>query len=250
MMDGLGDPGAWVVFLLVAFGAEVIGTVAGFGAATILTPVAALFLDVKTAIAIVAVFHLFGNASRLIFFGRWIHWTAWRLFVASGIVCSFAGAAVAATLSSAVVKLCLGAFLVAYVAASAVSPRPPQLPRRSLLLAGGASSGFVAGLIGTGGAIRSACLLSFGLSADAYLGTSAAIALLVDATRLPVYVRSGFMSSQLLPLLSVLLVVAFAGSWVGQRVVHRMSPVWFRRGVWTMLTLIGLKLLVDGWRGV
>ena len=31
-----------------AFLAEVIGTMAGFGAATILTPIAALFLDMKT----------------------------------------------------------------------------------------------------------------------------------------------------------------------------------------------------------
>jgi len=57
----------WALFLACAFGAEVIGTMAGFGAATILTPVAALFMDIKTAIAVVAAFHLFGNASRLYF---------------------------------------------------------------------------------------------------------------------------------------------------------------------------------------
>jgi len=248
---GLPDAASWSLFLLFAFGAEVIGTVAGFGAATILTPVAVLFLDVKTAIATVAVFHLFGNASRLYFFGRQIHWPTWRLFGVTGVLFSLLGASVTTTLPASVMKLCLGVFLVAYVAASAAAPKSLRLPQTPLLLlGGGAVSGFIAGLIGTGGAIRSACLLAFGLPTETYLATSAAIALMVDATRLPVYLVGGFIPSALLPLLGALLVVAFAGSWTGQRMVHRMSAAWFRRVVWTMLSVIGAKLLADGWRGV
>ena len=68
----------WMLLLVCAFGAEVVGTMAGFGAATILTPVAALFMDVKTAIAIVACFHLFGSGSRLVFFGRQINWRVYH----------------------------------------------------------------------------------------------------------------------------------------------------------------------------
>ncbi len=66
--------GEWLLFLAGALIAEVIGTMAGFGAATVLTPIAVLFMDVKTAIAVVACFHLFGNGSRLGFFGRLVHW--------------------------------------------------------------------------------------------------------------------------------------------------------------------------------
>jgi uncharacterized protein len=43
--------------LFSAFVAEVAGTLAGFGSATVLTPVASLFMDIKTAIALVAFFH-------------------------------------------------------------------------------------------------------------------------------------------------------------------------------------------------
>lgn len=43
----MASQGTWLLFLACAFAAEVIGTMAGFGAATILTPIAALFMDIK-----------------------------------------------------------------------------------------------------------------------------------------------------------------------------------------------------------
>jgi uncharacterized protein len=48
--------------------AEIIGTMAGFGSSTIFLPIVLLFVDFKTAIVLVAIFHLFGNLSRIIFF--------------------------------------------------------------------------------------------------------------------------------------------------------------------------------------
>ena len=108
------------------------------------------------------------------------------------------------------------------------------------------TSGFVAGLIGTGGAIRSACLLAFHLPNEVYIGTSAAIALVVDATRLPVYLAKQFIPRSMALLVAALVPCAFAGSWTGQRLVRRISPAAFRRFVLLMLGLMGVKLLWDG----
>ncbi|PIQ84610.1 MAG: sulfonate transporter [Candidatus Omnitrophica bacterium CG11_big_fil_rev_8_21_14_0_20_63_9] len=241
--------GVWVVFLAAAFGAEVIGTMAGFGAATVLTPVASLFLDMKAAIAVVACFHLFGNASRLVFFGRHIHWPTWLQFGVPGIICSLIGAQLTAGLPSPVVKVAFGAFLLVYVLLSVLLKERMRLPRRPLtLMLGGVLSGFIAGMLGTGGAIRSACLLIFGLPQAAYIGTSAALALVVDATRLPVYLANRLVSASMIPVIASLTVVAFAGSWAGQRLVRRLSAVAFARFVTAMLALMGLKMLFDGGR--
>ena len=57
-----------ILFFISALIAEIIGTMAGFGSSTIFLPLALLFVDFKTAIILVAVFHLFGNLSRIIFF--------------------------------------------------------------------------------------------------------------------------------------------------------------------------------------
>ena len=245
------EPAAWLLFLVGAFVAEIIGTMAGFGAATVLTPIAACFLDIKTAIAVVACFHLFGNASRLLFFGRHIHWRTWAQFGITGVFASLVGAAVTAQLPSPMVKLAFGLFLLLYVALSGDSASRWELPNKpATLVGGGILSGFVAGLIGTGGAIRSACLLVFGLPTETYIGTSAAIALMVDATRLPVYVAERFIPSRMAPVLVSLVAVAFAGAWVGQRLIRRISSAAFRRFVLIMLALMGVKLLVDVWRDV
>jgi hypothetical protein len=233
-----------------AFAAEVIGTMAGFGAATILTPVAALFVDIKSAIALVALFHLLGNASRLVFFGRSVNWRIWALFGVTGVVCSLLGARVAARMPSEAITAAFGVFLLAYVALS-LSPlgRRPLPSAAPTLVGGGAASGFIAGLIGTGGAIRSACLLAFQMPKEAYLGTSAAIALIVDATRLPVYVGSGFLAGVPPALIAGLIPSAFAGAWTGQRLVRNIPPETFRAMVLVLLGLMGVKMLWDGLNG-
>lgn len=244
-------PGSWWLLLVWAWVAEIVGTMAGFGAATILTPIAAFFVDIKTAIVLVACFHLFGNASRLIFFGRHIDWTVWGQFGLTGLLCGITGALVTAHVPAPMVRIAFGVFLLVYVGFSVLPTRPLRLPKApSTLIGGGALSGFIAGLLGTGGAIRSACLMVFDLPKEAYLGTSAAIALMVDATRLPVYLAKGLLPSRLLPLMVSLVGVAFAGAWVGQKLVRRVSASVFRRVVLGMLTLMALKMLWDGFRGV
>lgn len=242
---------SWALFLACAFLAEVIGTMAGFGAATILTPVAALFMEIKTAIAVVACFHLFGNGSRLALFGRRVHWRIWAQFGITGIALSLVGARVTAALSGAAIMLLFGVFLLVYVGLSLFAPtRMALAPTPTLLVGGGAASGFLAGLLGTGGAVRSACLLAFGLPKEAYIATSAAIALIVDATRLPVYLVGGLVPARMAPVLASLVAVAFAGAWVGRRLVQRISAELFRRLVLGLLALMGLKLVADGWHGL
>lgn len=241
----------WPLFLVCAWAAEVVGTMAGFGAATILTPIAILFMDVKTAIAVVACFHLFGNASRLTFFWRSVDRNTWVQFGLTGVLCSLIGAGLTASLPSAAVTLFFGLFLVIYVGLSSLLPHGLRLPAApGTLVGGGIVSGFIAGLIGTGGAVRSACLLAFGLPRDAYLGTSAAIALVVDATRLPVYLAEQFIPWRMFPAVASLILVAFAGAWMGQRLVRRVPPAVFRWLILGLLALMGLKLCAEGWQGL
>jgi len=239
------------IFLGCAFVAEVIGTMAGFGAATVLTPIAAQFMDIKTAVAVVACFHLFGNLSRLWFFGRAIRWRVAIQFGVVGVIASLLGAYVASWMPASLVRIALGAFLIGYVILEARQVTTMRLAAAPATLAiGGGVSGFIAGIIGTGGAIRSMCLLAFQLPKEAYLGTSAILALAVDGTRLPVYLTQGFIPASYGPVVGSLLVVAILGAWVGQRLVRRVSPVYFQRFVLVMLALMGIKLLFDGWKGM
>jgi uncharacterized protein len=55
-----------ILFFTSALVAEIIGTMAGFGSSTIFLPLALLFVDFKTAIILVAIFHLFGTTSAML----------------------------------------------------------------------------------------------------------------------------------------------------------------------------------------
>ena len=82
---------------------------------------------------------------------------------------------------------------------------------------------------GTGGALRSAFLTAFGLPKDTYLATSAAAALAVDLTRIPVYLSQGFLEKSYYPHVLLLLIIAFLGSYLGKLIVSRIPQPLFRK---------------------
>src|SRR3989337_2588625 len=117
MLNGFTSPEIFL-FLVFAFLAEVVGTLAGFGSSMILVPLTALFVDVKTTIAVVGLFHFFGQVVDLFLWGRYINWRITALFAGLGVVFSFLGAALITILPSQTVLLILGVFLAVYALAS------------------------------------------------------------------------------------------------------------------------------------
>ncbi|HEX9822670.1 MAG TPA: sulfite exporter TauE/SafE family protein [Methylomirabilota bacterium] len=154
------------------------------------------------------------------------------------------GALLVGRTSPDLLEMILGVFLVAYTLLS-WSGRF-SLSRSTLTaVVGGAVSGFLAGLIGTGGALRGAFLNAFGLPKERYIATAAAIALAVDVTRLPVYLEQGLLAPRFYPLLPLIFAVALLGSFIGKQVVGRISQPVFRRVVLGAIGLIGLKFIHD-----
>jgi len=116
-------------------------------------------------------------------------------------------------------KFLLGIFLIAFVLFSWKNPKFKIKQTATNSAIGGAVSGFVAGLIGTGGAIRAAVLNAFQLKKEVYISTAATIALAVDLTRIPIYFASGFLSEKFFADIFILIFVAIAGSFVGRKIV-------------------------------
>src|SRR5918996_2792296 len=103
-----------ILFFISALIAEIIGTMAGFGSSTIFLPLALLFVvDFKTAIILAAIFHLFGNLSRIIFFRQGFDKKIILQFGLPSILFSLLGAFLIGLLPQPVLKLILGIFLIA-----------------------------------------------------------------------------------------------------------------------------------------
>jgi len=241
MLNGFTSPEIFL-FLVFAFLAEVVGTLAGFGSSMILVPLTALFVDVKTTIAVVGLFHFFGQVVDLFLWGRYINWRITALFVGLGIIFSFLGAALVTILPSQTVFLILGVFLAVYALASLLGKRL-VLPKTSLsILSMGGAVGFLAGLTGTAGAMRTAFLSTLGLAKANFLGTSNAIAFFIDFTRVAVYAGSGILKFDL-PFWLAVLGVSILGSLVGRKLVLRIKEKTFYRIVYAALLLAGIKFI-------
>lgn len=85
---------------------------AGFDSSTIYLPLASYFLDFKTALVLVAIFHFFGNISRISFFRHALDKRTLLLFGIPSFVLSLLGATLVGNISEVLLKSVLGLFLI------------------------------------------------------------------------------------------------------------------------------------------
>jgi len=236
------------LFLISAFFVAAIATVLGFGSATLLTPVAAYFLDIKQAIVLVAFFHFFSNLSRVSIFKGDISWRLIPLYGLPMIVTCFAGAWMVVYLPSETLKSLFGLFLIGFAASSFLSPKVTLEAKDWVAVVGGTCTGFISGLLGVGGAPRTMFLQAFNLPRDSYIATNASLALMADLTRIPTYLAMGVVNphSEDIWLIPLLVVIAYSGTLLGRRLAQSIPQESFRKVILVALFLTGVDFL---WRG-
>lgn len=208
-------------------------------------PLALIFFDFKTALVLVALFHIFGNIGRISFFRRSLDRHTLLIFGIPNVILTFLGALLVSFTPSDLLKGILGIFLAAY--AILFLYKGDLRIKRSLFnsIFGGGLSGFLAGLIGTGGALRGAFLTAFGLPKEKYIATAAVIALVVDLTRIPVYFAQGFLSNQYYAYVPFLFIIAIIGSFTGKQIVRIIPQDKFKKVVLIAILIIGVKFIYD-----
>lgn len=249
----------YLLVCLTALGASTLTLFSGFGLGTILFPAFALFFPVDVAIAQTAIVHLANNLFKLSLFWRKADRKTALTFGIPAMLAALAGAKLLAVLSGmhplltyrafgaehavSVVKIAV-AGLMAFFAWSEPRGAIKQRPASGGLIVGGLLSGFFGGLSGHQGAFRSACLLKAGLNKEAFIATGVVLACVVDISRLAVYsgnlVRPEMAGEA--GLLATAVLAAFAGSFIGKRLVKAVTLSGVRRIVAGMMVLIALGL--------
>lgn len=234
-----------VLFLIVSYAAAVAATLAGFGSSTLLIPVAVHFMDIRTALFLVACFHLFNNVFKVRLFREKIDFRTFLLFGIPSIIFSFGGAYLLSVAPVRAVTVAVALFLVVFSLVSLLNPKLALKKTRTNAVAGGSLSGFLAGLIGLGGAIRSTFLISFNLPKEVYVATSAMIAVVIDLTRIPTYLMTRAVQKSSSYFLIVFLVAsAYLGVKTGKILLLRINQENFRRAVLVALVLVGFSILL------
>lgn len=237
----------------------------GFGLGTLLLPAFALFMPIDQAIALTAVVHFLNSIYKVLIVGRFIDTTTIIRFGLPAICAAVVGAWILGFLTETTplfqydalghhfvitpVKLAIGLLLFIFAllelipATSSLSFAPRWMP------IGGLLSGFFGGLSGMQGALRSAFLIRAGLSKEAFVATGAAIACLVDFSRMGIYAsRLSAMDAPLnLPLLVAAVLAALIGATLGRVYLHKVKLPVVQRIVAVMLLLVA-GCLVSGLR--
>lgn len=149
------------------------------------------------------------------------------------------------TVEIAPAKLIVGLLLLFFACVEGLPWfRRISFPPRYLPL-GGLLSGFFGGLAGMQGALRSAFLIKANLAKETYVATGAAIAFLIDVSRLTVYSRLilEHRADFDYALLSAAVVAALAGSMLGNRYLRKATMGGIQVLVAVMLFVVGLGLI-------
>lgn len=209
-----------------------------------MTPVLAYHLDTRLAIAAVSVPHLVGTAQRFWRLHRNIDRRLLREFGTTSAIGGLAGALVHGRLHSRGLTVTFGLLLLFTALAELTGWMRRVHWGKSFGWLAGALSGFLGGLVGNQGSIRTAGLLAYEVSPAAFVATATTVALIVDAARMPVYmVTQGGDVARQWPILAVATISVVLGTFVGIRILPRLRKDLFRRTVAILLAILGFVML-------
>jgi uncharacterized membrane protein YfcA len=130
--------------------AELMGIMAGIGSSTIFLPLALYFGDFKTAIVLVAIFHLFGNIGRIIFFRQGLGRGIIIQSEVPSVLLSLLGTFLRGVIAQPALKLTSGIFLIITSVAILAKPGLKFPQNTGTFIVGGSVTGFITALVGTG----------------------------------------------------------------------------------------------------
>lgn len=228
-----------ILFFILALLAEVLGTLGGFGSSLFFVPIASYFFDFQTVLGITASFHVVSNLTHIAYFRKGF---SRKLILEMGIpavVAVIAGAWLSQFANTEILEFLLGIFLIIISLYFLRWPNHKMNANTQTAVLGGGVSGFLAGIVGTGGAIRGLVLASFQLGKEAFIATSAWIDLGIDMSRSVVYYSNGYIHREVLYLIPALLFASIAGTGLGKWLLNYVSDSQFRRLVLLLIFVIG-----------
>lgn len=237
----------------------------GFGLGTILLPAFALFFPAPVAVAATGIVHLLNSLFKGALVRKGADWPTVLKFGVPAVPAAIAGAWLLARLGDTPrlfewsafdqrfgptgASLTIGLVMILFAALELQEwfQRLNAPPR--LIPIGGLITGFLGGLTGQQGALRSIFLLRSGLPPEQFIATGVMIAVLVDLSRLTTYAASFSAAGLNLAHREGLLVLvgtvsAFAGAYVAARRLNKLTIRAVRFSVAALMLVIGAALAV------
>lgn len=257
----------YLLICLTSLAVSIVTLFSGFGLGTVLMPVFALFFPLPIAIASTAVIHLANNIFKAAIVGKLAKWSVVLTFGIPAALFSALGAYFLGKVSTlspvttysilnhdftiTVTGLTVGLIIVASSLFELI-PKSSKLSFSSKYMPiGGALSGFFGGVSGNQGIFRSAFLIKSGLSKEEFIGTGVLCGVVVDTVRIPIYGWSLYsekfiyaMSGGMKGILIAASLTAFLGSYIGSRLIEKVTFKTIQLVVSCMLFILGIAISI------
>ena len=250
----------YLIVCIAALVASGLTLFSGFGLGTLLMPVFVLFFPVDAAIAMTAIVHFLNNVFKLAMLGRNADRTVVLQFGLPAIIAALLGAWLFVWFSELdplftyyllnrelhvmPVKIVVAILMIVFASMELAPAFEKMSFDKKYLPLGGILSGFLGGLSGHQGALRSAFLVRSGLSKEGFIASGVVIACLVDVSRMSVY-SSHFAMAGVngnVSLLMAAVLSAFLGAFIGSRLVTKITMRTIQVIVAAMLFVIAVGL--------
>jgi len=233
-----------VLIGLAAFATSILSALAGLGGGLLLLVVIAQFFAPATAIPIQGGIQLVSNGSRAFLLRSdiaWspVGWSSLLLFPASVL-----GATVATAMPEDATRLAMGLFvlLVAWRPQLLKWSGTDKLPERALIGVG-AVSGFLNSTVGASGPVTSPFFKAVTAGHKAFVATAAASQVIAHASKITAFTLDEFSIADHLGVIGIGATGVVMGSWVGTRMLGRVSEARLNTLFKTVLTLLAFRLI-------
>ena len=240
-----------VIFFALLFGAVTKG-VTGFGLPMVAVPLLSGILGVERAVVVMVIPTFVSNAQLM-----WEHrrqasaaWQHLPLFLAAGVVGTFAGTTLLTVLSERTLVLILAGWLGLYLLTQALHPSLLRVPRRGrtpLTLGVGTAAGVLQGSMGVPGPIVATWFHALRLEPATYVFSVCAVFFLTAGVQILSLANLGLWSTERLVEGLLALVPSVIGIPLGVRLARRIDARMFN---WCLLGVLGLTEIRLIWQGL
>ena len=223
-----------------------IAGVAGFGGGVVALPVLVWVFGVREAIPILSISQVLSTGSRVWLHRDGINWPVVRLFSLGALPFSIVGSLIFISIDTTILVRILGVMMLLFV----VYTRLPIGREFNMKLWGfvplGAGTGFGSAFLGIPGPFAAVFYLAYGLTASAYIGTSALGMGMIQVPKLIIFGSGDLITVRVLALGIGLGAIAAGSAVLGRVILRRVPEHVFPRIITAMLLISGVVFLIRG----
>lgn len=228
---------------IVGFFGFVVSSVFGIGGVVLLIPLLSMVLPPVQAVAVSAPVMLVNNLGKMWVYRRDINWRGFVVVSALALPAAFLSALWASRIDDRLILVAVAVLVLMSVIVDRLRSGPGKRISDVGLFWWGGVTGIISGLCGAAGPPTAIGLRGYGLDKAAFVGTVAVFAVFLQLAKIPAYIKTDALPLRMLPLASLLGVLAVLAVVFGPRLLRRVPAASFRTIVDVLLVVSAVWLL-------